>query len=134
MRLGLWGYGHLGKAIAEGLTVTGTIRTEELLVCTRSENNLHAAREKGYRTTKAPGRFWHESDVVFAALPEQAFVEIAPSLPVREGVTPVSLMAGVSIERIYGLLGRDIQVMRAMPSLAVALGDGIVGLTAGAPL
>lgn len=47
MRLGLWGYGHLGKAIAEGLDVMERADVRRLL---RERGGAAHERAKGKRT------------------------------------------------------------------------------------
>lgn len=134
MRLGILGYGHLGKALAEGLVSAGVVRAEELQICAKSEKSRLDAQKKGYGVTPEPGRIWDGCDVLFAAIPGPAFETVAPFLSVApEGKTLVSLMAGVPAARLRALLGEGIRVVRAMPSLAVARGCGITGLTSGAP-
>lgn len=112
----------------------GIVRAEELQICAKSEKSRLDAQKKGYGVTPEPGRIWDGCDVLFAAIPGPAFETAAPSLSVApEGKTLVSLMAGVPAARLRALLGEGIRVVRAMPSLAVARGCGITGLTSGAP-
>lgn len=129
MKIALIGYGNLGRAVAQGLTIAG-FGKEDIVVCARSEQSVAAARCNGFTATRSVALAVADADVIFLALKAEAFYALAPTLcDMRLTGTVVSLMAGVCVEQIRKALRFDGAVVRAMPNLAIAAGNGIVGHT-----
>ncbi|MCL2202191.1 MAG: NAD(P)-binding domain-containing protein, partial [Oscillospiraceae bacterium] len=69
-------------------------------------------------------------DVIFLTVKDYVFKDLAKNIDksLLGGKTVVSCMAGVTSEAIKALLG-DVSIVRAMPSLAIAFLEGVIGYT-----
>lgn len=133
MKIGIIGFGNLGRALAAGLLKSGSAAGGNLFICDISPEaredaekepyNAHASDDAGFVAGKA--------DVIFLTVKGYVFEELAPGIRKGglDGKTVVSFMAGVQFENIYRLIG-DVTLVRAMPSLAIASCDGVIGYTA----
>ena len=132
MKIGIMGFGHLGRCFAEGLLKMGIAGNEEIGISAKSETTKALAREKGLSVFDNAGLVdW--SDILVIALKGGIFREVVqkeltPAL--FEGKTVVSFMAGVTCEEMHPFL-RDAQLIRAIPSIAIANGMGVTGYTRG---
>ena len=132
MKIGIIGFGNLGRALAAGLIKSGCSGAGDIFVCEKfpavrliAESEpffAHAAEDVNLTISN--------SDVIFLTVKQNVFEELS-SIINRDfltGKTVVSFMAGVSFEKILSLIG-DVRLVRAMPSLAIASCDGVIGYT-----
>ena len=136
MKTGIIGFGNLGKALASGLIKSGSTGRGELYICeTNPETRATATAEPYYAHASEDVNFVIESsDVIFLTVKSYVFEELSSFIDRRAlaGKTIVSFMAGVSFETIYSLIG-EVALVRAMPSIAIASCDGVVGYTKASP-
>ena len=131
MNIAIIGYGNLGRSLAQGLLKSG-VPAGDICVCDASD----AARQNAQDTYKlgvtddinAAAGF---ADVIFLVIKSYVFDELAPTIDrdLLDGKTVVSFMAGVQIESIAERLGDGVTIVRGMPSLAIAVCDGVVAYT-----
>ena len=131
MKVGIIGFGNLGRALAAGLIKSGHDGTE-LFVCEADPDCLALAKEKPYCATASDDVNFviRNSDLIFFVIKSYVFEEISTLVDRSgfEGKTVVSFMAGVTFDLIYSLLG-NVRLVRAMPSLGIASCDGVIGYT-----
>ena len=74
------------------------------------------------------------ADVIFLTVKGYVFAELAAEIDRSglEGKIVVSCMAGETFEKIYSLIG-EVDLVRVMPSLAIAFLDGVIGYTKSPP-
>ncbi|MDR0489846.1 MAG: NAD(P)-binding domain-containing protein [Oscillospiraceae bacterium] len=130
MRIGIVGFGNLGRALASGLTKSGCA-AGGIFVCDNSPD-ARALAEKDYRISASEdiNFVFGSADVIFLTVKGYVFEELSAAIK-RQGLvgkTVVSFMAGVPFGKIYSLIG-DVALVRAMPSLAIAECDGVIGYT-----
>lgn len=131
MKIGIIGFGNLGHSLAEGLLKSGTATGADICVCDSSpEVRAVISGTYGLSATDDVNTAIKSADVIFLVVKSHVFDEIAPVIDrdLLKGKTVVSFMAGVSFERIFELIGQ-VQLVRAMPSLAIAVCDGVVAYT-----
>ena len=132
MKIGIIGFGNLGRALASGLIKSGSAGAGDLYVCEKNPEARAIAESETYQAHAAEDVNFavSNSDVVFLTVKSYVFEELAGVIDRRglEGKTVVSFMAGVGFEKIYSLIG-EVSLVRAMPSLAIASCDGVVGFT-----
>ncbi|MCB1492648.1 MAG: NAD(P)-binding domain-containing protein [Rhodobiaceae bacterium] len=111
------GNGMLGSAIASALLKQGAVPPDRLWISSRSGTVPDAIADAGVRTTRSNQDLADACDLVLLSVPpaqcDGMTVDAADRLV-------VSVMAGVSIERLKGLTGAR-RVVRAMSSPAAAL-------------
>lgn len=72
-----------------------------------------------------------EADVVVLAVKPQVFPSVWPEAAesLKSGALVISIMAGISSERIAG--GKPVRVVRVMPNTPALVGEGAAGIAAG---
>ena len=140
MKISILGVGHLGSALLEGLIKAGSAPTD-ILVLDKEERVLssggkHPVGAQSVASTADINEAIDFADAAFIVLKAPVFAELAGELrkPVAAEKTIVSFMAGVQLETLREQIGGGAHVqcsiVRAMPSLAIAVNDGITGYTA----
>ena len=130
MNIGIIGFGSLGRALAAGLVTSGT-SVGDITVCDNSLNaRIHSENEFCVRAYEDVNAVISSSDIIFLTVKGHVFEELSEIIDRRalEGKSVVSFMAGVQFDKIHSLIG-DVALVRAMPSLAIAECDGVIGYT-----
>jgi pyrroline-5-carboxylate reductase len=125
------GAGNLGRALAHGWTARGTYRHACVRLTRRRPEKLFDMAELGHPVSADNVETVSRSDlVVIAVQPQQIdglLDEISEVLdPARHRL--ISLVSGVSIARIRQRVGPTIPVVRAMPNMAVSIGESMTCL------
>ena len=134
MNIGIVGFGNLGRALASGLLMSG-VGAGSIFVCDNSAEARSAA-EKDYNA-EASGdadEVIRKADIVFLTVKSYVFEELARGFAqeAMNGKIVVSFMAGMPFEKIRPLIG-EAELVRGMPSLAIARCEGVIGYTKAPP-
>ena len=128
-KIGFIGAGNMGGALIEA--VCRKIGGENVIICdSLPDKTARFAEKYGCEVSDASG-VTEAADYLFICVKpqaaEKAMAEIKPSLDERT-VKPVlvSIMAGVTIERVKKMAGVDIPIIRIMPNVAAAVGAGVI--------
>ena len=136
MKIGIIGFGNLGRALASGLLLSGCAAKGALFVCDNSADARSIAGNEPYHAVTSDDINYviECSDVVFLTVKSVVFEELSRSIDkgALKNTTIVSFMAGMTFEEIHSLIG-DVQLVRAMPSLAIASCEGVIGYTESPP-
>jgi pyrroline-5-carboxylate reductase len=117
------GAGNMGSAFYRGLSAV--FPKESLFVCDTDPDKLAALKSEN--VSSDPNEFLARAKVVILATKPQSFEGLAESVKGRfSGKLVLSVMAGVSIEKMKRLLGAE-KVIRSMPNLPAQVGKGLVG-------
>ena len=130
MTIGIIGFGNLGRALASGLVKSG-IPASDVYICDVSpEARVAAEAEHHMSASDDAGSIVEKADLVFLTVKSYVFESLAPTISRNAfmGKTVISFMAGVPFDRIYHLVG-EVDLVRGMPSLAIAECDGVIGYT-----
>lgn len=130
MKIGIIGFGHLGKALTKGLILKKIVSKDEIFILAKSERTREAAEEEfGVQVCSDINDIIEKASILFWVLKGNVFVEL--SKDIQQDVTHkinISFMAGMTIESIQEKLG-DVFITRAMPSIAIDRADGVIGYT-----
>ena len=136
MKIGIVGFGNLGRSLASGLLQSGSAGPGDIYVCDNSPQAREIAEKEPYNAFASEDVNYviGNTDVVFLTVKGYAFEKLSALIDRRmlEGKTVVSCMAGETFEKIYSLIG-DVDLVRAMPSLAISFCDGIIAYTKSPP-
>ncbi len=128
--LGFLGFGTMGKAIAKGLVKTGAVSGEQLLAFDLRTETVKAVEEIGGAAAGSAAELAGRSQTVLLAPKPQdmegALESIAGHL--TDASLAISIVAGVSIAHIQGLLGVDRRVVRVMPNTPALVGAGAAAI------
>lgn len=131
MKIGVLGFGHLGKALVSGLLAGGETEKKDIFVSAKSSATLQTAQTIfGVNPVASAGILTETADILFLVLRGEDFFRM-DFVPPQDGwgdKTVVSLMAGVTIEQISRKIGAD-HIVRAMPSISIDRADGVIGFT-----
>jgi pyrroline-5-carboxylate reductase len=132
MKIGIIGFGNLGRALASALINSGSVAGGDVFVCEKLPETRALAEKEPYHA-HASGDVNYvisNSDVICVTVKDYVFEELSACIDRRGlvGKTVVSFMAGVTFEKIYSLIG-EVSLVRAMPSLAIAELEGVIAYT-----
>ncbi len=127
------GAGNIGQALADGWARSGLLPPERVTLTRRMVDRLEPFAERGFRVTDDNRAAVREARVVVLAVQPQQIggllEEIHADLdPDRHLV--ISVVSDVSVDAIRRRLDAPVQVVRAMPNTAVAIGESMTCLAA----
>ncbi|HEY6974711.1 MAG TPA: pyrroline-5-carboxylate reductase [Chitinophagaceae bacterium] len=127
-KIAIIGGGNLGTAIAEGLTGSGFIHPDHIIITKRNIATLKPLEEKGVLISNNNIEAVQYADwIIFAVKPFQIreiLLQLKPHLdPQRH--TLVSVMTGIWIKDIQDIIGSEFSLFRAMPNTAIAIQESI---------
>ena len=129
--LGMLGFGNMGQAIVRGLIETGTMSPKHIVIFDVDAEKCEDAERLGVSVADSAQNLAPLCNVLLIAVKPQNFDEaiapVAPALP--SDALVVSIMAGVSIERLQGKLGGAFRVVRVMPNLPALVNASAAALS-----
>lgn len=132
--ISILGSGNIGLSLAKGLVKASIFQPENITLTRRNIAALQPLAESGYQVTANNSEAVSKADiVVLAILPQQLnklLDEIKPALDPGKHLL-ISVISGVSCEDICNYLGMQIQVVRAMPNTAIAIGQSMTCIATG---
>ena len=131
MNIGIIGAGNMASALAGGLIGSGKVRPDQLSMSDRAATKLVRWQEKGVFTTEDNGEVMEHSDIViFAVKPNILPNVLEEAKSFTDKCVFVSIAAGVTLEKMEGILGDSAKIVRAMPNTPAQVGCGMVVLSA----
>lgn len=122
------GSGNIGLSLANGLVKKAYCQAGDITLTRRTLKSLTEEASAGFKVSDDNRSAIVGADViVLAVLPQQlkkVLEEIAPAVSV-EAQTVVSVVSGVSCADVRDKLGSQVQVIRAMPNTAIAIGQSM---------
>src|SRR5882762_11178970 len=126
--IAILGSGNIGISLAKGLVKAGICKPQQISLTRRNVGALAPYAELGYHTTDNNLKAVRKADfVVLAVLPHQLnklLDEIKPSIKPDKQLL-ISVVSGVSCGDIRTQLDLSVQVIRAMPNTAIAIGHSM---------
>lgn len=123
-KLGIIGFGNMGKAIALGALNSGVIKPNELAVCDLDMAKLSELPDEVFTTSDV--RDLNKCEYVLFAVKPQGFATVAKQY--SGDATVVSIMAGVKVGTIMSLTGAS-SVCRIMPNTPCLVEKGMCALS-----
>ena len=124
MKLGIIGFGDLGRSIVTGL-VKGGVSQNDILVCDRLEHNIKKAHILGVNNTDINSLI-EKSDVIFLAIPKKDYLELDVDFTKFMGKTVVSCLADVKINELEERF--NTQIVRIITTLAAENCNAVVSV------
>jgi pyrroline-5-carboxylate reductase len=134
-KLGIIGAGKVGEALAVGISQRGLVAKGDIVLSDRSEAHIAALEARtGFRAILDNSEVARLSDTIIVAVKPKdvadVIAEISPALDPSKLL--VSVAAGVSLELLESSAPVGMPVIRTMPNMAVAIGEGMTVLSPGA--
>lgn len=135
MKLGIIGYGNLGKALVRGLVCTGVAETD-IIINARSEKTRSVVKEDfdHVYVTEGKRELLEKADAVILVVEPKNAAEVLKELGSYDAIEEkiiISFMAGITRQEIRHMLDvqeRDVKIIRVMPNIAISNGNGILGI------
>ena len=126
--IAILGSGNIGLSLAKGLVKAGIYQPEQITLTRRNVKALSGLADNGYNVTADNSKAVADSDIiVLAVLPQQLnklLHEIKPAIWEQRHLL-ISVISGVTCGDIRQQLDLDVQVVRAMPNTAIAIGQSM---------
>lgn len=131
MKIGIIGYGNIGRAFSKGLINKDFAKKSDIYVYDVNENCVLQAQSEGYTVVGSLEELYTLTDIVLTAVKGYVFEDICKNsnTSLLSGKTLISTMAGESIEKMHSMINADCEIIRVMPTLAMANNKGITGIT-----
>ncbi len=132
--IGFVGSGNMGAALINGLISSGSAKPENIICSDVNERQLKNLEDKfKVATTTDNLEVVQKSDIIIYAIKpqimESVLKETAKYLDMSKLV--ISIAAGVPLAAIESCLNKDLRLIRVMPNVAVAVGEGASAIAAG---
>lgn len=127
-KIAILGSGNIGMSLANGLVKSQYCGSEQITLTRRNLQHMAAQIEQGYQVSDQNYRaVFGASIVIIAVLPQQLnqlLEEISGAIDPQKHLI-ISVVSGVSCQDIREKLGNNVQVVRAMPNTAIAIGQSM---------
>jgi pyrroline-5-carboxylate reductase len=132
-KIAIIGGGNLGTAIAEGLIQSGFVAPKHILITKRNIHTLHELERKGVLVSDKNEEAIRYADLVVLAVKPFQVDDILATLKDEFRLTDqvlVSVVTGISIGHLSGILGSKLPIIRAMPNTAIAIQESMTCVAA----
>lgn len=127
-KIAIIGGGNLGSAIAEGLTGSGFVQPEHVIVTRRNIALLQDLKEKGVLVSNDNKEAVKFADIIIVCVKPFQVKDVLEGFRDELDETRhvvVSVVTGVFINELQEMLGKSLPVFRAMPNTAIAIQESM---------
>jgi pyrroline-5-carboxylate reductase len=132
-KIAIIGGGNLGTAIAEGLIQSGFVAPKHILITKRNIHTLHELERKGVLVSDKNEEAIRYADLVILAVKPFQVDDILVAQKEEFRLTDqvlVSVVTGISVGHLAGILGNKLPIIRAMPNTAIAIQESMTCVAA----
>ncbi len=126
------GVGNMGSAIAVGLIKSGFMQPADIIATDKREKSLEVMKNLGVIVSSDNLEAVKNAEVVLLAVKPyhiaQVIEEIKPELNSEKIL--MSIVAGVGIDEIGEMVGKEMPIFRVMPNTAIALQESLTCISA----
>ena len=131
MKITIIGGGNLGTAMAEGLLKSKFCSAAEITITKRNTATLKDIAAKGVKVTADNLSAVKKADIIILAVKPFQIADVIKGF--KDALTSkqivVSVITGVSIDDLRGMIKKQLPVFRAMPNTAIAIQQSITCLS-----
>ncbi len=130
MKIGFIGSGNMATALLKGFVASGVVRESDITISDKSTNSLKKWEGREVVATLDNKQVFERSELVIFAVKPNVLPEVLKDLKrLAKGKILVSIAAGVTLETMEGILGKDAKIVRAMPNTPAQVGCGMTVLS-----
>jgi pyrroline-5-carboxylate reductase len=126
-KIAIIGVGNMGGAIALGLVKSGFVLATDIFVADKKDSTLEKMKALGVNAFHNNLEAANNADVVIVAVKpyhiEGVITELKPVLAADKIL--ISIVAGVGIDELGEMAGKEIPIFRVMPNTAIALQESL---------
>lgn len=130
-KIGWIGCGNMGGAILRGALESGVISKDDAIVYDIKEEMMDKAKGWGAALGESDVDVCGKCDIVLLAVkPQQAKEALAQCGEALDGKALISIVAGVTVERLRGMISGNARILRVMPNTPAIVFEGAFALCA----
>jgi pyrroline-5-carboxylate reductase len=130
-RIAIIGAGNIGMSIARGLVESGSCSAKNITLTSKKPQSLDEMKEQGFLVQKDNKQAVRNSRIIIIAVQplqiNELLSEIASQLDAKKHIV-ISVVTGVRISQIGKQIGKKIAIVRAMPNMAISIGESMTCL------
>ncbi|MBQ0004293.1 MAG: pyrroline-5-carboxylate reductase [Clostridiales bacterium] len=128
-KLGIVGVGNMGGAILYGALESGVVAKENVFVYDPNPAMMEKAASWGVNLASDDEEVCSKSDIILIAVkPQQAAEALSQCGKALDGKAMMSIVAGVTVERLRGMVDGTPRVLRIMPNTPAMVYEGAFAL------
>ena len=130
-KVGFIGCGNMGSSMVGGLIKSGFLKSEEIIVSTKTEASAQRLKDEFKIETTLDSKVVAEkSDVLILAVKPFMYKKVIDE--VKEILTNekliITIAAGITIENMEEWIGKDYRIIRTMPNTPALVGEAMSGI------
>ena len=131
-KIAIIGCGNIGGAIAKGLVRSGSATPGQLTLTRRQTGQLAHFASEGYNITSDNSAAIRSAEIIMLTVQPQQVMDVldVAADALTAGKMVLSVVSGVTIADLSARLGSGLPVVRAMPNIAIEIGESITCLAA----
>jgi pyrroline-5-carboxylate reductase len=126
-KIAIIGVGNMGSAIAVGLIKSGFMKPTDIIATDKKESSLDEMKKLGVNVSVDNYDAAKNADVVLLAVKPYHIAQVIEEI--KEALNPekilISIVAGVGINEIGEMAGKNLPIFRVMPNTAIALQESL---------
>ena len=131
-KLGIIGVGNMGEAIVKGILNKGILKSDEIIIYDKiGEKTKNISDKYGVGIANSNNLLTKLSEIIILAVKPQDLEKTINEI--RENLTEdkilISILAGVSSQKIKNLINKNISVVRVMPNTPALIGEGAIAVS-----
>ena len=128
-KIGIIGCGNMGGAILKGALASGVLAPEQAYVYDISPAAMEAAKNLGVNLAADDEEVCAKSDIILLAVkPQNAAEALAMCKKALDGKALMSIVAGVTVERLQNMIDGTPRILRIMPNTPALVFEGAFAL------
>jgi len=130
--IGIIGTGNMGEAIIRGLIQNKKVNSNRIIVSDLNQHRLDLIIDKyGIAGVNNNSRLTKFSKIIFLAVKPKDIEKVAEEIKnnLSKDKIVVSVLAGITIDKLKKLLGNSIKIVRVMPNTPAIVGEGAIGIS-----
>lgn len=128
-RIGVIGFGNMGGAIIGGAVAHHVVDPASVTIYDPNASSIERAKNLGLGTASNEREVVESSDMILLAVKPQSFAATAANCGSFDGKAVLSIMAGVTADRIRSTVDGTPRVLRLMPNTPALVGAGAFALS-----
>ena len=127
-KVGFIGCGNIGSSMVGGLIKSGFLKSEEIIVSTKTEASSKKLRDEfKVATTLDSKTVAKESETIILAVKPNMYKSVVEEIKseLTEDKLIITIAAGISIENMEEWLGDDLKIIRTMPNTPALVGQAM---------
>jgi pyrroline-5-carboxylate reductase len=130
-KIAIIGAGNLGTSLVKGLVNSNIYYPSNFILTRRNLTKLNPFKEEGFSITDNNNEAIKEASIIILAVLPQKINSVLQEISqnIKSNQLIISLVSGVKVNDIEGIIGNDVPVVRAMPNTAIAIGESMTCIT-----